>query len=209
MNRIGAAGPTVQGIDVSHWEPGVVWSEVAKTCSFAFLKATDGLTGVDSTFRKYWDEVRHVGMLRGAYHFLHPDQNPFDQAHHFLQTVGSMASYDLPPVLDWEVSGGRDSRAQQACAVAWLNVVENACGVRPIIYTGPSFMDDLKVSEGFAKYPLWISNYDVSAPKLPAPWNNWAFWQSSESAVVGGVHGKVDLNCFNGDLTALKKFALK
>ena len=67
-------------------------------------------------------------------------------------------------------------------------------------------------SSKFSNYLLWISNWDArNDPALPGGWPTWEFWQLTDSGRVdgagGGAGGFVDMNIFNGDLTALWQMA--
>ncbi len=75
----------------------------------------------------------------------------------------------------------------------------------PIIYTDPSFWKQY-MSDEFGEYPLWIANYNVQEPIIPSAWEDYTFWQYSQTGKTGGIAGNVDLNVFNGsqdDLEAL------
>ena len=73
------------GIDVSHFQGEVDWGAVAAAgVRFAFIKATEGLDDVDPRFAQNWQGSRAAGLLRGAYHFLHPNLDARQQAAHFL-----------------------------------------------------------------------------------------------------------------------------
>ena len=52
----------------------------------------------------------------------------------------------------------------------------------------------------FSEYPLWLAEYGVPEPTLPVigGWNEWLFWQNSETGEVPGFTGPVDLNIFAG-----------
>jgi hypothetical protein len=63
------------------------------------------------------------------------------------------------------------------------------------------------IGAGFGGQPLWVANYGATCPSMPSGWNKWKFFQSSESGVVGGVSGKVDLDFFNGSFSDLQAFA--
>ena len=84
----------------------------------------------------------------------------------------------------------------------WLDVVQQATGRTPIIYTDHGFWNSLGTS-AFGSYPLWIAEYGVQSVTLPAGWASWTFWQYSESGTVSGVSGAVDLNVFSGTLEEL------
>ena len=71
----------LQGIDVSHYQGFVNWKQVkAAGYAFGIAKATGGTRFVDSQFHNNWQGMREAGLVRGAYHFFHADENPIDQA---------------------------------------------------------------------------------------------------------------------------------
>jgi lysozyme len=80
--------PTL-GIDVSHYNGLVDWFAVAGSeVKFAFAKATEGASLVDSEFANNWKGMGDAGILRGAYHFARPGGDPEVQAVHFASVVG-------------------------------------------------------------------------------------------------------------------------
>ncbi len=193
----------LNGIDVSYYQGTVNWQSVkAAGNTFAFARATYGSTKVDPQFSINWPAMKAAGIIRGTYHFYVSSNDPAAQANLFLETVGSLGSTDLPPVLDVEAGGGTTnlvSGVQQ-----WLDIVEQQLGRTPMIYTGPSFWNENMTSD-FGNYPLWVAEYGVSTPKQTNGWNNWAFWQYSQSGSVAGI-SPVDMDYFNGsrnDLLAL------
>jgi lysozyme len=197
----------VAGIDVSDHQGSVDWNAVKQAGkSFAFIKATDGITWTDPDFATNWSGAKAAGLLRGAYHFYETNDDPTAQAENFLNAV-QLEAGDLPPVVDIEKlhSGGSVSQVVKDLQT-WLDVVEKATGRMPIIYTDRSFWSSLGTS-AFGLYPLWIAEYGVQSPSLPAGWANWTFWQFSESGTVTGVSGSVDLDVFNGSLAELEALA--
>jgi lysozyme len=196
----------VRGIDVSHYQGTVNWPQVAGAgVAFAFVKATEGITTVDPMFNQNWSGVRAAGLLRGAYHFYEPGDDPVQQAEHFL-TVVSLSQGDLPPVLDIETSGSSTPATIVQGIQTWLETVQQGTGRTPIVYTGNSFWKTLGTS-AFGAYPLWIAEYGVQTPVLPSGWSRWTFWQYSETGAIAGVSGQVDLDFFQGSLQNLKKLA--
>jgi lysozyme len=180
------------GIDVSHFQGEVDWRAVAAAdVRFAFIKATEGLDDVDPRFAQNWQDSRAAGLLRGAYHFLHPDLDARQQAAHFLAVV-TLDDDALPPALDVEVTGGVDPATLTACIETWLASVEAALGCKPVIYTDPSFWRD-NVGASLGGYPLWLACY-APQPDVPASWPTWTFWQHSQSGSVVGIQGPVDLD---------------
>ena len=201
----GPAGGPLPGIDVSHWQGTIDWSAVAADgVEFAFVKATEGGDYTDPRFAANWAGARQAGVVRGAYHFYRPQTDAMAQAAHFLGTV-TLASGDLPPVLDVEVTDGRSADAVAAGVRTWLQEVERVTGRRPIIYTRASFWT-AQMGSGFGGYPLWVAHYGVASPSIPAGWSGWTFWQHSDAGRVDGISGGVDLDWFNGGHAELEAF---
>ena len=212
VHAIGSAGGGhVKGIDVSDNVGTVNWSQVKEDgYAFAFVKATDGVSYPTGYFNSNWPAMKEAGILRGAYHYFEPNDDPKDQAEFFIKTVGKLDSNDLPPVLDFEKAGGLSPSQMTAAAKTWLETVERAMGVRPMIYCSQSFANEYIIDDSLSKYPLWIAEYGVSAPRPTNVWgNNWTIWQYSQSGTVDGVPGgadQTDLDVFNGSLNSLKAF---
>lgn len=194
----------VYGLDIYHGDPISNWSDVAKQNAFVFLKATEGTTYIDPTFLKRRDDARSVGLLVGAYHFFHPNLNPITQANHFLSVVGDLQKGDLPCVLDFESHDGISVANQIAMALQFLKIVEDKTGLIPIIYASPSFINEIGNPEDLKKYPLWVANYGVNAPHIPKPWDQYTFWQMSDSAIIPGIIGHCDKDLFNGSIDELR-----
>jgi len=194
-----------QGIDVSGWQGNVNWQSVKNDgYSFAFVKATEGTGFTDQQFAQNWQGTKNAGVVRGAYHYFHPDLDPVAQANHFINTIGTLAPNDLPPVLDLEHADNLSATTVLSKAQQWLDVVENTTGRKPIVYTYPSFWkDNLGNTQQFSDYPLWIANYtSASGPIVPGGWKNWTFWQYSDSGRVNGISGNVDLNKFSSNASS-------
>jgi lysozyme len=201
-----AAGPTVKGVDVSVYQGTVNWKSVkASGRAFAFARVSDGLDYPDSKFDTNWAGIKAAGLLRGAYQFFRPGQDPTKQADMFVAKMGTLGEDDLPPVMDMEVTDGQSPATIQAHMKTWLARVELKTGRKPLIYTA-AFMSG-NVGNGFTGYPLWVANYGATCPLMPANFTSWKFWQSSSTGSVSGISGDVDLDEFNGNLTALTKLA--
>jgi len=199
--------PQAQGIDVSHRQGTIDWNAVLQAgVLFTFIKATDGITWTDPLFAANWSGAKAAGLLCGAYHFYETDDDPTAQAEQFLSVVDCEAG-DLPPVVDFETLATGTQSATQALhdLQTWLDVVAQATGRLPILYTNNSFWNSLG-SSAFGHFPLWIAEYGVQSPTLPAGWTSWAFWQYSESGTVAGISVPVDLDVFNGTLAELEAF---
>jgi GH25 family lysozyme M1 (1,4-beta-N-acetylmuramidase) len=209
------------GIDIySNNGDSIDWQTVKNSdISFAFAKATEGETFVDSQFAKHWKSMKATGLIRGAYHFFRPLKDPKLQADNFLKQIQDWEIGDLPPVLDIEHYPEKIASEWQQVSLnqridivqQWLDKVESVTGRKPIIYSSPSFWDEyMKESQAFINYPLWLAHYtDKPEPTVPA--NNWGgkgwtIWQYTESGTVAGVNGFVDRNRFNSSFDDLVAF---
>ncbi len=193
----------VLGVDVSGWQGNITWTKTAKAGAwFAFMKATEGVGGTDSTFDRNWAQSRGL-VLRGAYHFFQAGQDPVAQADHFVEVLlGTDDPGELPPVLDLEVDGVTWNQVR-----AFMERVQERVGREPILYTSKGVTDPMGPPPH--QWPLWVANYGVPQPLLPAGWDTWLFWQFTDQGPgdVFGVESRhIDQNWFNGDLPAL--FAL-
>jgi len=206
------------GIDVSHIQGDMDWTAVAQAgYTFAYAKATEGLTIADAKFAANWAGMGSANLFRGAYHYFHPNDDAAAQATQFLTALteangsAKLAPGDLPCALDVEVNGGLSPADLVTSIQVWLDAVQTATGRVPIIYTGPGFWNTATAgTTQFAQYPLWVAEYGVSAPKNPSGWNDYTIWQWSEAqtiAEVGGLSVTVDADRFNGAITDLEKLA--
>lgn len=197
----------LQGIDVSHYQGTIDWNQVRSVgTQFAFIKALEGITSTDPEFPTNWRGAKAAGLLCGAYHFYWPGDDPNQQAEAFL-SIYQPSPGDLPPVLDIETTHDQSPSSVVQGIQVWLSAVEARVGVRPILYTDPSFWKSLG-DPPFGAYPLWVADYGVTSPTVPAGWANWTFWQTSQSGSVAGVPSTVDLDLFQGSLADLQALTI-
>lgn len=196
----------VKGIDVSHYQGEIDWAAVAHDgIAFAFIKATEGTTVVDERFATNWAGAGKADVARGAYHFFRPTLSGADQARHFLSHV-TYRPGDMPPVLDLEVTDDATAAVIRREALAWCKAVEDAWGVKPIVYTLPHYADSY-LDGALSPYRLWV--VDLGLRLWPADskgWQRWTFWQHSHHGSVAGIEGDVDLDVFNGSEADFQHF---
>ena len=178
------------GIDISHHNKTVNLEELKE--DFVFMKATEGKIFVSPVHKKRMEKAIELGIPCSSYHYYKPGIDPIEQAKHFC--VHSLG--DMPPVLDIE-DPYTDREKLISDLKKFLDYVEEAHSQIPIIYTGYSYIKDMRLPESFARYPLWLAWYTTpDKVKAPAPWSKWTFWQYSEHGSRTGVVGKVDVNWF-------------
>lgn len=208
-----AAAPTaaqpvgsVPGIDVSHWQGPIDWTQVAAAGKlFAIAKATQGRSYVDPMYAINKAGAELNGIAFGAYHFADPDNTANDailEADHFVDTA-QLGPGNLIPVLDIERTGGLTQAQVTQWILDWLGRVTERMGVRPMVYTSPNGWlnrtgDTSAVAQ--AGYTvLWVAHWGVSEPRVPAAdWGGfgWTFWQYTSDGSVPGIDGRVDLDWY-------------
>ena len=201
----------IHGIDVSRYQESIAWEEVKAMqvghikIHFAFIKATEGISGVDKQFNRNWKKAKQNEMIRGAYHFFLATKDGREQAENFIKTV-DLEPGDLPPVVDIEQLYGVNAETMKKELKEWLDIVETNYKVKPIIYTNVDFYKRW-LGKDFDSYPLWAAHY-MTYDK-PAITRDWSFWQHSEEGRVNGILSKVDFNVFKGDSVAFQELLLK
>ncbi|HKJ36929.1 MAG TPA: GH25 family lysozyme, partial [Solirubrobacterales bacterium] len=122
------------------------------------------------------------------------------EARVFVRSVGGVVRGDLRPVLDVETPFTRlNARRLRLWIRTWLKRVERKTGVRPMIYTNASSWAATGDTRRFARrnYRLWVANFGVDEPAVPAGnWAGagWAVWQHTSTGSVRGISGNVDKN---------------
>ena len=212
----------IKGVDVSAHQGHIEWKILKEQgISFAFIKATEGSSWVDKHFSYNFASARDSGLYVGAYHFFSFDSSGLTQAENFIRNVqDSKLPKSLPPVVDIEFYGTKASNPPSTQSVykeldKLLLHLEQYYGVKPIIYTTPSFYD-IYLRGRYKDNPLWIRSVFFAPDSLWARLFNvyfdkdaWVFWQYNPKGILKGYRGAekyIDLNVFNGDETDLKRW---
>ncbi len=188
-----------EGIDVSRHSGAVDWQQVRDAgTTFAFVKATEGIDLADPAFAQHWPAMKTASVIRGAYHFYVTEDDPRAQADFFISKV-ILEPGDLAPVVDLELIGRNTKPGLADRFRIYLDAIEAHYGVRPIIYTSPTFWDK-HMDDQFGDYPLWVAEYGVDSPRTPSGWSTWDLWQWKGDATVPGVTKTADLNRIHPEL---------
>jgi lysozyme len=223
-----AAGASKRGIDVSRFQGPIDWRRVGETkVRFAFVQASRGRgpdcaaaptrCGPDELYDRNYARAREQGIRVGPYHRafiggrgrIGIKRDSRREAKVFLAEVGALRGEDLLPVLDVETPfDDLDPRELRTWVRNWLIKVEKELGAKPIIYTNDSSWAATGDTTAFARHghPLWVANFDVEAPKVPAlNWNGlgWSIWQYTNTGRVQGITGNVDENVARVSLNSL------
>jgi len=213
------AGTKAIGIDVSRFQGVIDWPTVAGSgIGFAFVQASRG-SGADCTVKPeqcgpdpYFATNRlaaeSAGLRVGAYHrafasgatAAEAKADALTEANIFMVAVGSLQRGELIPVIDVESPfTGMTSSSLRRWVQVFVKRVTRKLGRKPMIYTNASSWSATGNTTEFARarYPLWVAEWGVSRPSVPA--NNWAgrgysVWQYTSSGRVPGISGRVDMD---------------
>jgi len=202
----------VRGVDVSSYQGTIDWDALAgQDIDFAFIKATEGSSYVDSNFELNYANTIKTNLRIGAYHFFSYDSSGATQATHFISTVSTYNNM-LPPVVDVEFYGDKeknlpDKETTQHELSDLLLRLEEHYGCKPIIYaTEKSYR--LYIAGAFEKYDIWIRNV-ITSPNLSDD-RRWTFWQHTNRDKFDGYSGKeqyIDINVFYGSKEQFDSYA--
>ncbi|KIK73228.1 glycoside hydrolase family 25 protein, partial [Paxillus rubicundulus Ve08.2h10] len=168
---------------------------------------------ISPTFNSQYTGATKAGLIRGGYHFAHPDSSSgAAQAKYFLAHGGGWSGdgITLPGALDIESnpSGAECYGLTASAMVSWVkdfsNTYKAATGCYPVIYTTTSWWKSCTGNSATfgSTNPLWIANWASTIGTLPAGWEYTSFWQYADSGPNPG-----DADLWNGDLAGLKRYA--
>lgn len=210
----------IAGIDVSKFQGTIDWARVkASGVGFVIIRASDGANpNNEQRFAVNCAGARAAGLVYGAYHLFRPSSdtaNAAQQAQLFLsrfkEGVPDSGQSYLPAALDIEIANADvDNDAYVRGINTWISTIEaDPCfvGRRTMIYTRKGFWESIGNPAGFDDRRLWVADYSRDPPRLPKGWNEWTFFQLSESGHVDGINSQVDLDRFAGTLDELTQLA--
>ncbi|KAH7924611.1 glycoside hydrolase family 25 protein [Leucogyrophana mollusca] len=204
------------GIDVSAYQGNVNWGAAKNNgVTFAYIKATEGVSYTNPSFSSQYQGATNAGLIRGAYHFGHPNSGPGDaQARYFVSHGGGWSNdgITLPGALDIEYNPAKGGNAcyglGASSMVQWIQAFSNQynslTGRYPVLYTTTDWWKTCTGNNGgFGNNnPLWLAHHSSNLGPLPAGWEDVVIWQYAEKGSNPG-----DQNYFNGSDDDLQQFA--
>ena len=180
-------------------------------------KSSELITGADCVVVKISEGISYrnpyaFDMLRsakahkqgiGVYHYCHAETNsPLLEANHFINTIRSLEiERGCVLALDYEEAAFQNKNMGN-WAREFLDYVFAETGVRPMLYVQQNMIKNFEPVL-LGNYGLWIAQWDVMKPGSIAPWKFYAMWQYhvQKTKAFG-----LDMNLFNGDMKAWKKY---
>lgn len=204
-------GGATFGVDVSSYQENTDFKKLKEQgVEFAYIKATEGSNHVDVSFKSKWAAAKEAGILAGAYHYFSYETSGSKQAYNFIDTVGNLEGR-LIPAVDMELTLAEVNNPPSKEEVvkglkAFLAIVEEEYGVKPLIYAQKDYYDKY-LADDFSSYPRWVRN--VFYPVWLDVGDEWTMWQYNDRGRLEGYGGEdfIDFNILNmmkGGLDALK-----
>ncbi|KAL3457519.1 glycoside hydrolase superfamily [Aspergillus heterothallicus] len=204
----GLAYAAVHGFDISNYQASVDYQGAYNSgARFVMIKATEGTSFIDPVFNTHYTGATNAGLIRGGYHFAHPDSSSgAAQANYFLAHGGGWSAdgRTLPGMLDLEAGCyGLSASAMVSWIQDFGETYKAKTGRYPMIYTTTSWWTSCTGNNGgFSEYPLVLARWASSPGTLPNGWSTHSFWQNDDSYEFGG-----DSDVWNGSEASLKTFA--
>lgn len=182
--------------DVSEFQPNVDAPAYLKAGNECIIARTYNGYRADNTMYNRRDYLRGQPFTGvGWYAYLEDGPDAADQAHAFIQGIGSLRGNEWP-ILDLEEGSGD----QTGRADAWFRVVDNWAGFPAMLYAGASFLKtNLGGAGRWQGRPLWIASYPSSYQPSPSaePSDPHLLWQFSDRHQFAGI-GACDGNVYHG-----------
>ena len=191
------------GIDISNWQKNIYLTE--GKYDFAIIKATEGVSFVDPSFKKFAVQLTRLNKLVGCYHFARPDRHGTisdmeKEADWFISVVRNAGLLNKAIlVLDWET----EPMDREDLLNAFILRVENQTGITPFIYGSKSKLKSWKNWWAINHCPIWMAAWP-SILRTPAGVDpgftkpdktvNWSIWQYSSKGTYPNYNGNIDLD---------------
>lgn len=198
---VGCSSPEVTrcgGIDVSHHNGRIDWTEVAKDTAciqFVYVKATEGTTLKDPNFIQNMKGARKAGMKVGAYHFFRMTSSAHSQFRSFSKELDKV-KFDLVPMVDVEVKDKASNEAVRDSLMVFIDLIRQKYGVSPLIYGSNKSYNMFCGDEVAGDCPLFIARYGPNPPMIKGL-RHYTLWQYSEKGHISGIRKPVDLSRFH------------
>ena len=193
------------GIDLNRYRPGFdIAKAKASGVRYLIAKATEVWPGTkwkDPTYDGYRNQSKANDLPFGAFFYWRAEIDPEEQVDWFFEVVKK--HIDLPPIIDVERTNNlyvlsKEDAHQSVLECAML--LEDIYNISPLLYTSWWAWESICGSGALAGLlPIWVANYTNAAqPLLPAPAEEWEFWQFTSTYPLPGQPKTCDANRFNG-----------
>lgn len=217
---------SILGVDVTSYNADIDWAQVATApkVKFAYIRATTlrPHQRKDSEFDRNWLGAHAAGLRRGAYHTYDAHMSAVEQ----FEVIKANVPRDpdaLPLAIDpdatfYSMIGTNTTIApNSSTALEELPKLQKLCSEyfgKPTVLYGPTRFFKRWGERIGSESAIWLARYrppegkpvSPTAESLPGT-QPWTLWQFTDSATIGGIEGKSDLNAFFGTVEQFDSFA--
>lgn len=198
----------LKGIDVSSWNKGIDYNRVKNNgIDFVIIRSSFGWFNEDNEFRNHVKGCEAVGLPYGLYHYSYALN--LDQAKTEVEGLIRLAKScnpTYPIILDMEDADGYKKKngfpsnetLVQICEYI-LDRLEKA-GFYAMLYANKNWFDTYLNDARLNRFDKWLAHWGIAQPSM-----NCGIWQYTDSGIVDGINGKVDMNYAYKDYPALIK----
>ncbi len=201
-----------KGIDVSAWQGDIDWKKVkASGIKFAIIRVAfryseSGTLDTDIKAIENLKEAKAAGLKVGAYIYsqaITAAEGAAEAAYAIKLVKQSGVKLDIPVVMDFEYyssSSGADGRLYRAKLTktqgtkVCLGFIRKAkaLGYKSMVYANRSMLNSQVNADTIEKEAeIWLAEWEISKPLYKG---TYTYWQYTNSGVVSGINGKVDMD---------------
>ncbi|AGK97422.1 GH25 family lysozyme [Clostridium pasteurianum] len=170
-----------KGIDIYSGTLITDWNAIKNAgVEAVYIKATEGLTYVNTLTDTFYKAAKALGLKVGFYHFA-ARNIPAQEYQHFIDTI-SKYHQDLKPVLDYEVANPDMSFVAQFMAL----------NANLLLYAAHNVADQ----SNLPKNKIWIAEPGANSNNT----KGYAGLQHSWTGRIPGMTGDVDVDLFSSDV---------
>lgn len=155
-----------QGIDVSSWQRNIDFFAVKDYgIDVVYIKSSEGKSYIDPYFETNYKNAKANGLKVGFYHYVtaRSVEQAKEQANFFAKVI-SGKQIDCRLAMDFEDFGILSVSQINEISKVFLETLENVTNSQALIYSN-AYSARTIFSQELAKYPLWVANYGVTAPR--------------------------------------------
>lgn len=182
-----------KGVDASHYQGKVDWKSLEGQIDFAYIKATEGKTSIDSKFAQNLKALKESPISFGAYHFFSFEASGEKQAENFIRNVPKLENM-LPPAVDVELYGkykngeNADFDKIRSELRIFADKLSEYYETAPVIYVSEKSYETI-VRGYFDDCKIWTRSTGGETPV-----ENWEFLQYSSSHLLICGNSKIPID---------------
>lgn len=195
---------SILGIDVSKFQGKIDWKKVKESgIEFAIIRlgfrgyGDEGNIVLDSSFEQNAIQAKKAGIKIGVYFFSQAitEAEAIEEANYVLDKIKDKnvtypVCFDLEKIkYDTARTDNLTSEQITKMTLAFCKQIENA-GYTPIVYGNAKTFTTRMQLEELNNYQKWYADYQ----KTPLYPYEFSFWQYTETGIVKGINGNVDIN---------------